>query len=434
LAGTVVVVLGPILLIHELGHFLSAKAAGVRVEEFGFGYPPRLLTLWRGRGHLVVGGIRISIPRRFRAPPRADVGSWVELSAEEREDGSRVLQELTLLAPTEEEPTATREQSGGQLRLRGEVSDYEPGTIYSLNLLPMGAFVRMLGEEDPSHPGSLAAQPKRWRLAVMGSGAALNVIFAFVLLISAYWLSGIPDRWLVEVDSVVAGTPAYEAGLSAGDIITAVDGVRLANGDQEFREIILESVDRELQLSILRDGEELALSATPQLAPEGGGYLGVYMARRPDPGSMRRFTLPEAVESSSADIVELLTFPLRVRRLLAEGEVTPEQVRPNSVVGIGGVLTLFLQQSLEWRWSFLILHTAGLVSLSLGIANLLPLPALDGGRMLFVLIEAVRGRRIAPEREAMVHVIGLLILVGLMALVMVQDVVNPVIPWDWLKP
>ena len=79
------------------------------------------------------------------------------------------------------------------------------------------------------------------------------------------------------------------------------------------------------------------------------------------------------------------------------------------------------------------LQTAALISLALGLTNLLPLPALDGGRILFVLIEAIRGRRIAPEREAMIHFVGLMILVGLMGLVMLQDFINPIIPWSWLR-
>jgi regulator of sigma E protease len=103
------------------------------------------------------------------------------------------------------------------------------------------------------------------------------------------------------------------------------------------------------------------------------------------------------------------------------------------MVGISGVLAFTLQQSIEWGLAFPVLQTAALISLALGLTNLLPLPALDGGRILFVLIEAVRGRRISPEREAMIHFVGLVILVSLMGLVMIQDLVNPIIPWSWLR-
>ena len=103
------------------------------------------------------------------------------------------------------------------------------------------------------------------------------------------------------------------------------------------------------------------------------------------------------------------------------------------MVGISGVLAFTLQQSIAWGLAFPVLQTAALISLALGLTNLLPLPALDGGRILFVLIEAVRGQRIAPEREAVIHFVGLAILVGLMALVMLQDLMNPIIPWSWLR-
>jgi regulator of sigma E protease len=432
IVGTLVVILGPMMLVHELGHFISAKLAGVRVEEFGFGYPPRLVKLWRSRGRLVIGEARVSIPGRVNLPPWVDVGSRVDLLVDERRDGVLVLRAITALESADPPAHPSQERNGNHLRIRGTLSEYEPGTTYSLNVLPMGAFVRMKGEDDPSHPRSLAAQPKRQRLAVMASGAALNLLAAVVLLVSAYSLAGVPGGWLVEIESVEPETAAAQAELLAGDIVVAVDGRRLVGGDEEFRSIVLDSPQKDLVLDILRDGEELSLVATPRPGNDGVGYLGVYMGRRPDPASMAHLSVPDAVAASASDIWDLVTFPFRIRSLLAEGTVTPQQVRPNSVVGIGGVLTLFVQQSIAWRWAFPVVHTAGLVSLSLGIANLLPLPALDGGRILFVLIEAVRGRRIPPEREAMVHAIGLLVLVGLMALVMVQDVINPVIPWSWL--
>jgi regulator of sigma E protease len=433
IVGSVVVILGPIMLFHELGHFSAAKLAGVRVDEFGFGYPPRIVRLWRGRGHLVVDGVHVDIPGRAKVPPWLDDGSWAEVVVRERPGRNAILRAIVALDDSEGGMSVQRERRGNDIHIRGQLSDFEPGTVYSLNLLPMGAFVRMKGEEDPTHPKSLAAQPKRWRIGVLAAGAALNFVLAFVLLVSAYAFSGVPSGWLVEIDSVEPGTAAESAGLMAGDVILSVDGERLVDGDTEFRSIIQGSPGDPVSLGVLRNGEEISLVAAPDIDPEGDGYLGVYMARRPDPDSVERMSGSEAVSESGRDVWELVTFPLRLREMLASGEVTAQEVRPSSVVGIGGVLTLFLQQSLTWRWAFPILHTAGLVSLSLGIANLLPLPALDGGRIMFVLLEAIRGRRVPPEREAMVHVIGLLLLVGLMALVMVQDVVNPVIPWSWLQ-
>jgi regulator of sigma E protease len=119
--------------------------------------------------------------------------------------------------------------------------------------------------------------------------------------------------------------------------------------------------------------------------------------------------------------------------MLIRGNISTQEARPTSVVGISQIMTFSLQQSVEWGLAFPALQTASLISLALGLTNLLPLPALDGGRILFVLIETVRGKRVPPEREALIHFIGMLILVGLMALVMLQDLINPVIPWSLLK-
>jgi len=124
---------------------------------------------------------------------------------------------------------------------------------------------------------------------------------------------------------------------------------------------------------------------------------------------------------------------VQVPARLAQGDITPEEARPASIVGMSEVLTISLQQSVEWGLAFPVLRTASLISLALGLTNLLPLPALDGGRIFFVLIEALRGRRIPPEREAIVHLVGLAIMVGLMLFVMFQDVFNPIIPWSFLE-
>jgi regulator of sigma E protease len=103
-----------------------------------------------------------------------------------------------------------------------------------------------------------------------------------------------------------------------------------------------------------------------------------------------------------------------------------------SIVGASQILTFSLQQSIELGLAFPVLQAAAVISLALGTTNLLPLPALDGGRILFVLIEAVRRRRIPPEREAVIHFVGLVVLISLMLVVMFQDILRPVLPWSWL--
>jgi regulator of sigma E protease len=123
----------------------------------------------------------------------------------------------------------------------------------------------------------------------------------------------------------------------------------------------------------------------------------------------------------------------RLPRLLIQGEVEPEVVQPSSVVGINEILALSLQQSVRAGRLWDALRTAAMISLALGLTNLLPLPALDGGRVVFVLIEAIRGRRVPPEIESAIHFAGMVILLTLMGFVMLRDLFDPVIPWAALR-
>jgi len=432
LAGTVVVVLGPIILVHELGHFIAAKLAGVRVEEFGLGFPPRLLRLWRGKGYMEIGNIRVDIPAGFQLPQRLRVGARVDAAVQRLDDGTYVLRRLRPPDQIGEHLELDSDVTHQRLPLRGEVTALEPGTLYSLNLLPMGAFVKMTGEEDPSDPRSLAAQPKRWRLAVMLAGPLLNILVALMLLTGAY-VTGVPDRWLVEVTRLEPGTAAEEAGLQPGDIILAAGGEDIEEGQIHLQRIIRATPEHAIELTILRGGETLNLTVTPQRTPEGYGFLGIWMAPWPDRNSLQPLPVLQALNAGINDVTTAIMITVQLPARLIQGDVTPQEARPASMVGISSMLAFSLQQSIEWGLAFPVLQTASFTSLALGLTNLLPLPALDGGRILFVLIEAIRRRRISPEREAIVHFIGLVILISLMALAMLNDIVNPIIPWSRLK-
>ncbi|MGD8998147.1 MAG: M50 family metallopeptidase [Anaerolineae bacterium] len=431
LTGTVIVMLGPLLLIHELAHFIFAKLAGVRVEEFGFGFPPRLLGLWRGKGYLEIGSTRVEVPRAFRLPSELEDDTWIDAVARRRDDGSYVLKRLAVLDGDTDPVTPKREQVAGGVRFRGVVTEVEPGTLYSLNLLPMGAFVRMTGEEDPSDPLSLAAQPKRWRLAVMAAGPVVNIMAALLLLVGAYTTS-FPTSWQVQVTQVEPGTAADQAGLQPGDRIVAADGEPIVEGLTQLRSVIRAAPEETIDLEVERNGKQMTLMAMPERR-EGYGFLGIAMAPWPDRSGLQRYSLPRAVAASVSDLVLVAKTTLQVPIMLIQGSISSQEARPTSMVGITQVMTFSLQQSVEWGLAFPALQTASLISLALGLTNLLPLPALDGGRILFVLIEVVRGRRVPPEKEAVVHFIGMMVLVGLMLLVMLQDVFDPIIPWSLLR-
>ena len=383
------------------------------------------------------------IPRRLKGlPAQLLTGAHAEATAQQQADGTYVLQKLVLLDEEQDDITPKIERENGTAHIRGEVTEVERGTIYSLNWLPMGAFVRMTGEEaDFSDPHSLATKSKLQRILVIGAGAVLNIVAAFVLMVSVY-LTGIPEKWVVQIYDVMPGTAAEEAGLQPGDVILAIDAERLQDGPADLQRIIQAAPGQTVQLTILRGGQEMTLAATPtprecaaddQNCPAGTGFLGITMNLWPDRTSMHRMSFLEAVQATIDEFGTIVQALVSLPSQLAQGTVTAEEVRPVSIVGAGQILTFFLQQSIAWGMAFPVLRGAALISLALGMTNLLPIPALDGGRILFILIEAVRGRRIAPEREAIIHFVGLVIMVSLMLLVIFYDIFNPIISWSVLN-
>ncbi len=426
LALALVLMLGPMILIHELGHFLTARRAGARVLEFGLGFPPRLFTLYRETGTMEVDGQRLVLPGPVRLPPGLAPGQPVEVRLRPGPEGPPRVAEVrrTRAVPAMEPPPAPW--------MRGTVTALEPGTLYSLNLLPLGGFVRILGEEDPSHPQSLAARPKRWRLTVLLSGALFNILAAFLLMVAAY-ATGVPTRAFVQIQDVVPDSPAEEAGLLPGDVVTAVNGDRLEKGSTELRERIRSSPGKPLELTVLREKASLTITATPVLT-DGHGFLGIGLQDWPDPESAERYSLPRATIAAGRSLIAVVLSILNLPRMVSSGEVSAaEAVRPVGIPGILGFLGYALKESVETGIPFLALQVTALISLAVGMTNLLPLPALDGGRALFVIIEAIRGRRISPETEAKIHMAGMVILIGISLVIIAMDIVNPIIPWSWLS-
>ncbi len=434
-----VFLLGPMILAHEIGHFLAARRAGVRVLEFGIGFPPRMLTLWREDGTLAVEGIPMRLPGRVPLPALGP-GTPVEVLTRPGPDGDtevvqiRPIPEAALGGASDQEspaPLPRTEPTGKETLWRGRLTSLEPGTIYSLNWLPLGGFVRMVGEEDPSDPRSLAAQPRRWRLTVLLAGVVANLLVSFLLLTAAYG-TGVPTRELALIQEVVPGSPAEEAGLLPGDVIVEVSGVRLEEGPDDLRDAVRNSPQRPLTLTLWRGSQTLTLTATPTLT-NGRGFLGIAMRSWPDPTSIKRYPIHEAALMAGASMGETVLLIFRTPQMAARGEISGEELRPVGLPGILGFLAFALKQSVETGIPAFALTMAALISLAIGFTNLLPFPALDGGRALFVLLEAIRGRRLRPETEMKIHVAGMAVLVLLSLFFIVQDILNPFIPWSWLK-
>jgi regulator of sigma E protease len=444
-------VLGPLILLHELGHFLAAKRGGILALEFGMGYPPRARRLWRGKGFVVVDGVRYETPRNFDMP-----WDWliypnkrVIITYDEIE-GRAILrsielhpEEETLLKTNEEQAKSIQPNLAGQTttaasipakrrhvkmqrgthELSGVVNELDPGTEYTLNWLPIGGFVRMWGEEGAVGKGSFNDAPKRWRAATLLAGPGMNLLIAFVVFTATYML-GYPESPAI-IQEIAAESPAAAAGLQPQDAIVAIDSVRVRNTSQ-VKPYIDEHAGQPVNVTVRRGGETLIIAVTPRTVaqtPEGQGKLGIAF----DVTAARSYTLVkhpfgESIQLAVGDILDtvrqIVTLPTR---LLAQ-QMAPSEAQVMGPVGISQYAATAVGQTTSTGEPFWFLYLFAAISLALAITNLLPLPALDGGRLIFVLLEAIRHKRVSPEREAIVHFVGMMVLLALMVLITIQDV------------
>ena len=360
-----VLVLSVLVFVHEFGHFITAKRLGIHIEEFGFGFPPRLIGVVRdaeGKWRLVKGQ---------NTPKPAELGG--------------------------------------------------PRTIYSINAIPLGGFVRPVGEDDPLVPGGLSSAPKRVRLAVLAAGPVFNLIFAFLIFMVGFRV-GWPDR--VVVNRVVPGTPAAAAGLQPEDIILNAGGTDIHYTNQLSDETY-GHLGQPLAVVVQRGAQTLALSITPRATwPQNEGPMGIEM--RPD--IVTNYSWPHAAVRAGQEMVYQFRVLVELPAKVLAHQVPLASVRPIGIVGLNDLTRAAVTTAAQINQWFPILQLVGLVSVALATTNLLPLPALDGGRILFVLIEAVRGRRLDPAREGMVHLVGMVMLLLLMVVITYQDIFNPIIP------
>ncbi len=341
------------VLVHEFGHFIVAKRAGIRVEEFGIGFPPRLF------------GIR-----------------------------------------------------------RGE-------TLYSINALPIGGFVRMPGENGETtdangavDPRSFAVKSARARAAVLLAGVAMNLLLAIVLFSTAEAVGTVEYR--PAIAKVVAGSAAEKAGVLPGDTILAVDGQPIKYFS-DLRRLVGQDISNAptdaktvpVVLTIKHADAQTPETLTVQAPVQLQAPLGVE-AQQSDPYHLR----PPIWKAPLLGIQDIGTVAVGTAQgigMIVHGLI-PWNQAVQGPVGIVNITAQTASAVPEVGW-YPILFLAGFLSLNLAFFNLLPIPGLDGGRLLFVVIEIVRrGKRVSPQREALVHLIGMATLIFLVLLVTINDV------------
>jgi len=292
------------------------------------------------------------------------------------------------------------------------------GTIYSVNLLPLGGFTRMEGEDGSEAaamaPGSFAAKSKGTRTLVLGAGALMNAILAPLLLMVVFMIGSPTPNGKVEISMVQPGSPAASAGFQPGDVVSDIQGHPI-HDLADFKDQVQFRLGQPTTFTVVRGGQSIGnLTVTPrENPPPGEGSVGVAIR---DQLVTKQYPIWTALWLGLKGAA--LTFAAIWVGLFEtiRGVVAPEFLGP---VGIASVTGQVAQLGPAYLLQF-----AAFLSLNLAILNVLPFPALDGGRILFVLIEAVRGRRVDPQKEGFVHLIGMVILLTFIAVISYHDLLN----------
>jgi regulator of sigma E protease len=403
-------VFGICVLIHELGHFLTAKWAGIRVEEFGLGLPPRLVGLrQRDRGGWEVvwfGGLR---------SPEEAYNSELPSELERATEGAGT-------------GIARSNRTSDLLLVRPE----RHHTIYSLNFLPIGGFVRMPGENGNSNdesgnydPGSFASKTAGKRIIVLVAGVVMNILLAMVLFMVAYGV-GQPVT-PAQVGQIEANSPAQLAGLRNGDSIISLDGQSVSTFDD-----VVNTTDNivaqhrgastvPIVVVARHKGQQATFTTTVNARvnpPAGQGKMGI---ASPTDVVLVKYPFWQAPVKGVEETVSVTGQFITTIFQMISGAIAPQISGPVGIVKLTGQVAQSVP-TLGW-WP--ILSLTAILNINLAIVNILPFPALDGGRIFLIFIELLRGgKRLRPELEGIINLVGMAILLTLMVIITVSDIMH----------
>jgi regulator of sigma E protease len=492
-------VLIPAVLIHELGHFLAAKAVGIAILEFGIGFPPRLAKLFRWGetdftlNWLPLGGFVRPLGEDMVKPISQDVVErerrQLYSEMEKSKSTPRLIAEDGEVIEITDEPLVNTppeiKTEGIQPRRLRAVSEAKPlGRIFFMAagalanfvsafvifvLIGMlgvptivGGRVAVIGVDNTGPLARAGLQPDDYIENINGQNFVDSRHFFDLLrtydgeqitlavrrpetddpleVIFTPEFSGDRNvRIFVRVMGVVEDAPAAQAGMLPADLIVAFNGEPIATVER-LQELTQQHLGDEVIITLLTEGEQRDISLVPRAnPPEGEGAMGIVIQAAfhdlvtgvvYQEGPLQQVVVSqpfgEAVRYSTDRIAWVVRNIIRVPSELLRGTISPEAARPVSIVGISQMGGELLQDSIEQGQPVIILNYIALISVALGLTNLLPIPALDGGRILFVLIEIVRGRPVAPEREGLVHLIGLVLLLSVTVVFILNDLSNPI--------
>jgi regulator of sigma E protease len=291
-------------------------------------------------------------------------------------------------------------------------------TAYSLNAIPFGGYTKMLGEEDPMYPGSLASKSHAVRFLILVAGSVMNVILPILLFAISFMIPHLEVVEKVQISEVAPDSPAQAAGIQAGDIILKIDNTDITNRGNVNYYIQL-NLGREIPVLLQQpDGSEKTVRVTPRWKPPAGqGAIGIIINGINSQNTTASMPFWEAFPQGAIHSWQtIVLYKNGIEQAIVAGSA-PELTGP---IGIAQLTGEVVQAGFTPLLEF-----AALISISLGIFNLFPFPGLDGGRIVFVAIEWVRrGKRISPRKEGLIHTIGFLILIALILVISYFDVMR----------
>ena len=428
--GAMVPMLLILVVVHELGHFATARSLGVKVLEFGVGFPPRAFGFYTGRTRVLISPDTRFVNLDGEASLRT--GQLVKVISSEDTEGNLVAQViegprprrgLTGRLPGKGEP---REDFGRDdwLKHDGKVRAVEDGSfvladmLFSVNWTLLGGFVRLAGESNPDVPRSLASKGVGTRFLVLVAGPLMNAILPIVFFTVLLML---PQDVLVGrlmVGEVSPGSPAQEAGVKAGDAILQANGHKIENSGDLIRAINLNGGST-MEWLVDRGGRQQIITVIPRFDQDAGRWLVGILTEMVGAHTERRSNPPwVALRDSFVNTWELLVL---VKQGMSGAFSQGSAPQLSGPIGIAQIAGEFTREGGLAGW----LTITILLSINLAILNILPIPMLDGGRLVFVMLEWVRrGKRVPPEREGMVHLIGFAVLIGLIVLISANDVLR----------
>jgi regulator of sigma E protease len=400
-----VVIGGLVLLVflHELGHFSVALAVGMRPRSFYVGFPPALVKVRRkgieyGIGMIPLGGL-VRIPGMHR-PAARDLQAFVEPAVREQPSLAASVGAVRRALGLEDYDAARRAYP--QLERAVRAADLSPGARRSAQ--------RALRDvEEGTAPDAYWRAPTWKRIAVIAAGPLANVAIGFAILFVVFALSGGPSQHFTNrVDAVEAGMPAAAAGLQAGDRIVAVDG-EATRTFAAVSHLIKSSRGGPVTLTVVRDGRRLTLGPRSTVLRQGRWILGFSPAPR-----IVTYTTGRAARTAASDLWGVVSGTASGIGGLFSSHGRGQL---SSAVGVSRTLHAQLQVGLTWY-----LEILAFVSMSLALINLLPLLPLDGGHILFSLIEGVRRRALAREVYERVSVVGIALMVLVFVIAFSNDI------------